>query len=211
MVKKSPKNVPSENVDQKEDQSSNKADTTPQQRLRQEIDTLKSKADEVIKKIEAKRKRQCYVLWQDINDETVDEVYENLRQRFNKSDQLDVLVHSGGGDIDAAYNLACTFRKFAKKELSFIVPRWAKSAATLLVCAGEVIYMTQIAELGPLDPQITEINPMEERVEQFSPLHVKTTFDLIREEYSNGNKVLAEALLQRLQFPLTLGKFTKSL
>jgi hypothetical protein len=30
----------------------------------------------------------------------------------------------------------------------------AKSAGTLLACAGDVIYMTPIAELGPVDPQV---------------------------------------------------------
>ncbi len=31
----------------------------------------------------------------------------------------------------------------------------AKSAGTLLACAGDVIYMTPMAELGPVDPQVT--------------------------------------------------------
>ena len=30
----------------------------------------------------------------------------------------------------------------------------AKSASTLLACAGDVIYMTPMAELGPVDPQV---------------------------------------------------------
>ena len=89
--------------------------------------------------------------------------------------------------------------------------RWAKSAATLLVCAGDEILMTPVAELGPLDPQITVMNPLEKRVERFSPLHIESTLQLIREEFTNGNPRLAEGLMQRLQFPLTLGSFKKSL
>jgi len=30
----------------------------------------------------------------------------------------------------------------------------AKSAGTLLACAGDMIYMTSMAELGLLDPQV---------------------------------------------------------
>jgi len=124
---------------------------------------------------------------------------------------MNVIVDSGGGDIDAAYNLAMLFRRYGSVELNFIIPRWAKSAATLLVCAGDSIFMTPIAELGPLDPQITQFNPLERRVEQFSPLHIDLTLDMIRQEYEKGSQKLAKALMERLQFPLTLGSFKKSL
>ena len=71
--------------------------------------------------------------------------------------------------------------------------------------------MTPVAELGPLDPQITQINTLEQRLERFSPLHVESTLELIRNEFAQGNNALAEGLLQRLQFPITLGSFKKSL
>jgi len=125
--------------------------------------------------------------------------------------KLDVLIDSPGGDINAAYNLSLLFRRFGKERLTFIVPRWAKSAATLLACAGDEILMTPIAELGPIDPQITEYNPLDRRWEEFSPLHIESTLQLIRQEYKNGNEQLANGLLRRLQFPLTLGSFKKSL
>ena len=121
------------------------------------------------------------------------------------------MVDSGGGDIDAAYNLAMLFRRYGSKQLTFVVPRWAKSAATLLVCGGDAVIMTPVAELGPLDPQITQINPLEQRVEEFSPLHIESTLEMIRNEFNQGNTELAEGLLQRLQFPITLGSFKKSL
>jgi hypothetical protein len=91
------------------------------------------------------------------------------------------------------------------------VPRWAKSAATLLVCAGDEILMGPISELGPVDPQITTMNPLERRFEQVTPLSIEATLDLIRTEFAKGHKDLANGLLQRLQFPLTLGEFKRSL
>jgi hypothetical protein len=143
-----------------------------------------------------------------ISDTLVNKVFDDLRAQFPDGNaSLDVIVQSGGGDIDAAYNMAQLLRRYGLQHLEFIVPRWAKSAATMLVCAGDRILMSPIAELGPLDPQITEMNPLEGRLEQFSPLHIGSAIDLIREEYSKGNEKLAEGLLKRLQFPITLGSY----
>ncbi len=148
----------------------------------------------------------------DIDADLVDEVFDDLRKRFGSgNEQLLVVVSSGGGDIDAAYNLAMLFRRYGERRLWYLVPRWAKSAATLLVCGGDKILMTPVAELGPLDPQITASNPLERRIENFSPLHIKSTLDLIDEQYKAGKEELANALVQRLQYPLTLGSYKKSL
>ena len=178
------------------------------------VTSLSADIEAQVTALEQVRNRPCYPLL--LNDQSigrllVDEVFTELRSRQPNTEQLDVLVSSGGGDIDAAYNLALLFRRFAKKELTFIIPRWAKSAATLLICGGDEILMTPVAELGPLDPQITEMNPLEQRVERFSPLHIESTLELIRDEFTKGNDSLADGLMQRLQFPLTLGSFKKSL
>ena len=149
-----------------------------------------------------------------ITPQTVDNVFDELQAKFGvatPSGNLIVVVDSGGGDIDAAYNLALLFRQYGSQRLTYVVPRWAKSAATLLVCGGDSVMMTPVAELGPLDPQITQMNPMEQRLESFSPLHIESTLELIRNEFNNGNKELADGLMQRLQFPITLGSFKKSL
>lgn len=184
------------------------AEVSTVQSIEEEIDGLCAKLGE-------QRETDCFPLLlggqQDIRAELVDRVFDDLRKRGYTSGKLDVIVASGGGDIDAAYNLALLFRRFGKHKLTFIIPRWAKSAATLLVCAGDEILMTPVAELGPLDPQITAMNPFEQRVERFSPLHIESTLQLIREEFANGNDKLAEGLMQRLQFPLTLGSFKKQL
>ncbi len=188
-------------------------DTTKSEDLDYEakIGELDKKIEESIKDIEKKRERRCFVLRSRISPSYVDKVYTELREDYSNTEgKLDVIVNSPGGDIDAAYNIACLFQRYGNNNLTFIIPRWAKSAATLIVCAGEEILMTPVAELGPLDPQITQINKIEERVEQFSPLHVSTTLEMIRNEYSNGNKDLADGLLKRLQFPLTLGSFVKA-
>src|SRR5207245_5818934 len=90
-------------------------------------------------------------------------------------------------------------------------PSLGKSAATLLCCAAVTISLTRIAELGTVDPQITVFNPLEKRMEEFSPLHLDSTFSLIRNEYENGNQKMADKLMERLQFPLTLGSYKKTM
>ena len=147
-----------------------------------------------------------------ITRNVVNDIFEDLLTKKDKCKGcLNIIIDSSGGDIDAAYNLAMLFRRYGTKKLEFIIPRWAKSAATLLACSGDVIHMSPIAELGPLDPQITQLNPLENRLEQFSPLHIESTMEMIRKEFENGSEKLANGLMERLQFPLTLGSFVKSL
>lgn len=187
---------------------------TRQNTKRRTVSSIEGDIDVQCEKLGRQRRTDCFPLLlgqQDIHAELVDRVFDDLTNRQYTSGALDVIVASSGGDIDAAYNLALLFRRYGKKKLAFIVPRWAKSAATLLVCAGDEILMTPVAELGPLDPQITAMNPLEQRVERFSPLHIESTLQLIRDEFAKGNDKLAEGLMQRLQFPLTLGSFKKLL
>lgn len=183
-------------------------------KLKKQISGLEKQIQEKLARLqEITENCPCFpFLGAEITKQVVDDVFDELRTKFKECPgRLSVIVDSGGGDIDAAYNLAMLFRRYGSETLTFIVPRWAKSAATLLVCAGNNILMTPIAELGPLDPQITQFNPLESRLEQFSPLHIESTLDMIRQEYENGSEKLAKALMERLQFPLTLGSFKKSL
>ena len=69
----------------------------------------------------------------EINASAVDNMFEDLKDR-KCNGSLHVIIDSYGGDIHAAYNLAMLFRRYGKEKLEFIIPRFAKSAATLLVC-----------------------------------------------------------------------------
>lgn len=201
---------------QKDSRQHKKLDPEKSREIKQRIEQLEKKIEEKVIEFQKLRGNcDCFPLLlgnTSITHSVVDDTFEELRTKHkNCNGKIEVIVDSSGGDLDAAYNLSNLFRKFGKDELSFIIPRWAKSAATLLVCSGDKIFMTPVAELGPLDPQITEFNPLEKRLEQFSPLHIEATLELIRQEYANGSEKLANGLMERLQFPLTLGSFTKSL
>lgn len=66
--------------------------------------------------------------------------------------RIDVWLDSPGGDAHAAYKLGLYLRS-RFDVVNFVVVDYAKSAATLLVLAGDTIYMAPAAELGPLDMQ----------------------------------------------------------
>ncbi len=80
-------------------------------------------------------------------------MYDLLAER--KFDELDLVIHSGGGSAHAAYQVIELLRLHTAR-LNACVPFWAKSAATLLCIGADKIVLGEHAELGPLDVQIYE-------------------------------------------------------
>ena len=82
---------------------------------------------------------------------------------------LDILLHSPGGYPDATESIVQQLRgKYSS--IRFIIPSFAKSAATMLAMSGNEILMDRDAELGPIDPQMRTQNgtsPAESILEQF--------------------------------------------
>ena len=68
-------------------------------------------------------------------------------------DDVDIVIQSGGGNIHTAYQIAELLRLHAKQVFA-CVPRYAKSAATLLCLGADEIVMDRLAQLGPLDTQV---------------------------------------------------------
>lgn len=67
---------------------------------------------------------------------------------------IDLLLHSPGGDIDAAEKLITLVRRRAgASPVRVIVPDFAKSAATLIALGANEIVMSDSSELGAIDPQ----------------------------------------------------------
>ena len=68
---------------------------------------------------------------------------------------IDLILHSGGGDVDAAEKLISMVRDKVKDGvLRVVVPHYAKSAATLMALGADSIVMSDSSELGPIDPQV---------------------------------------------------------
>jgi len=82
---------------------------------------------------------------------------------------LDILVHNPGGLAEAAESLVQQLRG-RYSSVRFVVPSFAKSAATMLVMSGDEVLMLPDAELGPIDPQFVTnngVSPAEAILEQF--------------------------------------------
>jgi len=70
-------------------------------------------------------------------------------------ENLDVILHSSGGQINPAYQIISLIKSHSDN-LTVIIPIYAKSAATLFVLGCSKIIMGELAELGPLDTQLLE-------------------------------------------------------
>ncbi len=88
------------------------------------------------------------------NKTFIDDVYAE-RKQFENIDTLDILLDHFGGSVEAAYQLVIFLRRRCKK-LRVFVPDYAKSAATLIALGADELWMSDAAEIGPLDAQIRD-------------------------------------------------------
>lgn len=75
------------------------------------------------------------------------------RPRLKHCETVVLVLDSAGGYADYAYQIGRYFQRHSGKFI-VVVPRYAKSAATLLSLGAETIYMGDDAQLGPLDAQV---------------------------------------------------------
>ena len=79
------------------------------------------------------------------------EVLHNIQPEEN----VDLLLHTGGGDVDAAEKLMALVQStVAGAQLRVIIPDFAKSAGTLMILGADAFIMSDSSELGTIDPQI---------------------------------------------------------
>lgn len=85
-----------------------------------------------------------------------DQIYRAVN-KFNNKKPLLLVLQSKGGDPGSAYLMGKLCQEFSNNKFVVVVPRYAKSAATLLACAASEIHMGSLSELGPIDPQIDKM------------------------------------------------------
>jgi hypothetical protein len=64
-----------------------------------------------------------------------------------------MIIQSKGGSIEPAYLISKTCKRLAKSKFNVVIPRKAKSAATLISLGANELHMGLLSELGPIDPQ----------------------------------------------------------
>jgi ATP-dependent protease ClpP protease subunit len=130
--------------------------------LYQSINAARYQRQAMIKAIGEQTKRHliCYVsgLGTMIDrDDTIGLV--DLLHNVPPGEDVDLLLHTAGGDIDAAEKFVMMIRqKVGTAAFRVIVPDFAKSAGTLIALGADVIVMSDTSELGPIDPQIRRID-----------------------------------------------------
>jgi hypothetical protein len=93
-----------------------------------------------------------------------------------KGEELDLILHSPGGSLEAAQKIVSYLRS-KYKHIRAIIPMSAMSAATMICCACDEIIMAKHSFIGPIDPQIRvtmngmiQYQPINSIIEEFSYL-----------------------------------------
>jgi hypothetical protein len=90
-------------------------------------------------------------------NETVRRGFFSERTYLSQGAQVVLLIDSLGGSAKSAFQLAKFFRNYSDRFVA-LVPRTAKSAATLLALGADEIILGNAGELGPVDAQVRERN-----------------------------------------------------
>ncbi|MGY3488160.1 hypothetical protein ACVW1C_006043 [Bradyrhizobium sp. USDA 4011] len=113
----------------------------------------------LIKDIETEHpKLLCYVAGNKAQVDRIDTLgFVDMLHNVNPGDPIDLLLHTPGGDVDAAEKLIGLVRSATGEEgqLRVIIPDYAKSAGTLMALGANAIVMSDSSELGPIDPQVS--------------------------------------------------------
>lgn len=88
----------------------------------------------------------------DFDADMIEEVLQNTD--LDKSQELVLLINSPGGEALPAERIVNICRTYSNGRFSVIVPKAAKSAATMICLGARKIVMSKTSELGPIDPQI---------------------------------------------------------
>ncbi len=122
-----------------------------------------------------------------------------LLHNIPRNTNLDLLLHTGGGDVDAAEKLMYMVRNtVGSSQLRVIVPDYAKSAGTLMALAADYIVMSDSSELGPIDPQIM-LNDGRGNLRLHSVMNYLDAFEFYSMQLrGNPNDLVAHIMLAKL-------------
>ncbi|OGS20287.1 MAG: hypothetical protein A2252_12065 [Elusimicrobia bacterium RIFOXYA2_FULL_39_19] len=129
-----------------------------------------------------------------------DNIYSTANS-FNEKKPLLLVLYSTGGEIGSAYLISKLCREYSNGKFVVVVPRQAKSAATLICCGADEIHMGSLSELGPIDPQINRL----------PALGLKNSVEHIAElvsKYPQSSEMFAKYLKLSLA-PVNLGYYER--
>jgi hypothetical protein len=162
-----------------------------------------------IEEITAPRKLLCYVGGEKAEIASGDVPgFVDLLYNIPQGTSIDLLLHTIGGDLDAAEKLIrLVLAKITDgAELRVVIPDFAKSAGTLMALGAHRLLMGDSSELGTIDPQVTLIDVQGNHICQ-SILSYLTSFDdYARILRDNPHDPVASIMVQKFD-PNVVGKF----
>ena len=132
-----------------------------------------------------------------IEDSDADMIEEVLRNTDMTGRELFLVLNSPGGSGLAAERIVNICRTYGNGAFSVIVPKMAKSAATMICFGAKTILMSPTSELGPVDSQVP-IRDEHGRPFQYQAAHevLEAYNDLLTR--ANRTKGRVEPYLQQL-------------
>lgn len=131
-----------------------------------------------------------------------DRIYQAISELGKDKKPLLLILLSRGGEPGSAYLIGKLCRESCHGKFVIAIPRYAKSAATLLATAADEIHMGSLSELGPIDPQI----------DGMPALGLKNSIEHIAELVSRipqSAEMFAEYLKNSVK-PITIGYYERA-
>ena len=128
---------------------------------------------------QTKRKLLCYLCGSGTEIKRDDTIgFVDLLHNIPEGSKIDLILHTGGGDVDAAEKLIKLVQdKIGESgDIRAIVPDYAKSAGTLMALGAKSILMSRPSELGAIDPQFVIGDSLGNRVSH-SVVHYLTVYE----------------------------------
>ena len=79
--------------------------------------------------------------------------FMNAVHGLDRSQGLDLILHTPGGDLSAAESIVHYLRQMYGTDIRAVIPQLAMSAGTMIACACSEIVMGKQSNIGPFDPQ----------------------------------------------------------
>lgn len=161
--------------------------------------------------LEALRGRPALLYYATLNDESVDVLYQCLRQ-LGPSERLDLVLCTTGGFVTTTRRIALLLREYTR-HLTILVPYRARSAGTLLCLSADELVLTPLTELSPLDPCISSADAPANAQGIISAADIRAFRDLSEEWFGvtrEEDRLQVLALIAQRFFPTSLSTFYRS-
>lgn len=133
-----------------------------------------------------------------IDEGVADKIYDAIPK--DNTRPILMILHSRGGQIEPAYLISKACQEHSS-EFVVVIPRRAKSAATLISLGANEIHMGSMSELGPIDPQIAQLPAL-------SISSSLCTIAKVVTEYPHSSAMFSKYLTEKLDLRI-LGYFER--